>query len=134
MLISKPTISSDEKRLEVLLSTYEQNLRTEVFFIRRNEAQNLLELLPQQADLAFAISELLEKIDFPPAKADAIKKRLAVADALREGNRSELDRVVETMKAELDELNLARFRIRQMRQISKTAYLTQEPSQLQDWA
>ena len=134
MLISKLTVSTDEKRLEALLSTYEQNLRTEVFFIRRNEAQNLLELLPQQAELAVAISELLEKIDFPPAKAEAIKKRLAVADALREANRSELDHVVETMKAELDELNLARVRIRQMRQISKTAYLTQEPSQLQDWA
>lgn len=61
MLISKPTISNDEKRLEVLLSTYEQNLRTEVFFIRRNEAQNLLELLPQQADLAFAIAEIIQK-------------------------------------------------------------------------
>ena len=134
MLISKPSISSDEKRLEVLLSTYEQNLRTEVFFIRRNEAQNLLELLPQQADLAFAIAEIIQKNNLPVAKADAIKKRLAVADALREGNRSELDRVVETMKAELDELNLARLRIRQMRQISKTAYLTQEPGQLQDWA
>ena len=134
MLISKLTVSTDEKRLEVLLSTYEKNLRTEVFFIRRNEAQNLLELLPQQADLAFAISELLQKIDLPPAKAEAIKKRLAVADALREGNRSELDRVVETMKAELEELNLARLRIRQMRQISKTAYHTQEPGQLQDWA
>ena len=134
MLISKLTVSTDEKRLEALLSTYEQNLRTEVFFIRRNEAQNLLELLPQQADLAFAISELLKKIDLPPAKAEAIKKRLAVADALREGNRSELDRVVDTMKAELDELNQARVRIRQMRQISKTAYHTQEPSQLQDWA
>ena len=134
MLISKLSVSRDEKRLEALLSTYEQNLRTEVFFIRRNEAQNLLELLPQQADLAFAISELLQKIDLPPAKAEAIKKRLAVADALREGNRSELDRVVETMKAELDELNQARVRIRQMRQISKTAYHTQEPSQLHDWA
>ena len=134
MLISKLTVFTDEKRLEALLSTYEQNLRTEVFFIRRNEAQNLMELLPQQADLAFAIAELLEKIDFPPAKADAIKKRLAVADALREANRSELDRVVETMKAELDELNQARVRIRQMRQISKTAYHTQEPSLLQDWA
>ncbi len=134
MLISGPFLSTDEKRLEVLLSTYEQNLRTEVFFIRRNEAQNLLELLPQQADLAFAISELLQKIDFPPAKAEAIKKRLAVADALREGNRSELDRVVETMKAELDELNQARARIRQMRQISKTAYHSQEPGKLQDWA
>jgi len=134
MLISKPTISSDEKRLETLLSTYEQNLRTEVFFIRRNEGENLLELLPQQADLAFAISELLEKIDFAPAKAESIKKRLAVADALREANRSELDRVVESMKAELDELTQARVRIRQMRQISKTAYHTQEPSQLQDWA
>ena len=134
MLISRPVLSTDEKRLETLLSTYEQNLRTEVFFIRRNEGENLLEILPQQADLAFAISELLEKIDFPPAKADAIKKRLAVADALREANRSELDRVVETMKAELDELNQARVRIRQMRQISKTAYHTQEPSQLQDWA
>ncbi|MCX6975693.1 MAG: hypothetical protein NTZ94_15665 [Verrucomicrobia bacterium] len=134
MLISKPALSADEKRLETLLSTYEQNLRTEVFFIRRNEGENLLELLPQQADLAFAISELLEKIDFPPAKADAIKKRLAVADALREANRSELDRVVESMKAELDELTQARVRIRQMRQISKTAYHTQEPSQLQDWA
>ncbi len=134
MLISRPVLSADEKRLESLLSTYEQNLRTEVFFIRRNEGENLLELLPQQADLAFAISELLEKIDFPPAKADAIKKRLAVADALREANRSELDRVVESMKADLDELNQARVRIRQMRQISKTAYLTQEPSQLQDWA
>ena len=134
MLISRPVLSTDEKRLETLLSTYEQNLRTEVFFIRRNEGDNLLELLPQQADLAFAISELLEKIDFPPAKADALKKRLAVADALREANRSELDRVVESMKADLDELNQARVRIRQMRQISKTAYLTQEPSQLQDWA
>ena len=134
MLISRPVLSADEKRLESVLSTYEQNLRTEVFFIRRNEGENLLELLPQQADLAFAISELLEKIDCPPAKADAIKKRLAVADALREANRSELDRVVETMKAELDELNQARVRIRQMRQISKTAYHTQEPSQLQDWA
>jgi sulfur relay (sulfurtransferase) DsrF/TusC family protein len=134
MLISKPAISSDERRLEALLSTYEKNLRTEVFFIRRNEVQNLLELLPQQADLAVAISELLEKINLLPAKAEAIKKRLAVADALREANRSELDHVVETMKAELEELNLARVRIRQMRQISKTAYLTQEPSQLQDWA
>ncbi len=134
MLISKPAISSDERRLEALLSTYEKNLRTEVFFIRRNEAQNLLELLPQQADLASAISELLENIELTLPKAEAIKKRLAVADALREANRSELDHVVETMKAELDELNLARVRIRQMRQISKTAYLTQEPSQLQDWA
>ena len=134
MLISRPVLSADEKRLESVLSTYEQNLRTEVFFIRRNEGENLLELLPQQADLAFAISELLEKIDFPPAKADAIKKRLAVADALREANRSELDRVVESMKAELDELTQARVRIRQMRQISKTTYHTQEPSQLQDWA
>ncbi len=134
MLISQPTISSDERRLEALLSNYEQNLRTEVFFIRRNEAQNLLELLPQQAELAVAISELLEKINLPPAKAEAIKKRLAVADALREANRSELDHVVEIMKAELDELSQARVRIRQMRQISKTAYLTQEPSQLQDWA
>lgn len=134
MLISQPSISSDEKRLEVLLSTYEKNLRTEVFFIRRNEAQNLLELLPQQADLVIAISEILQKIDLPPAKAEAIKKRLAVADALREGNRSELDRVVESMKAELDELTLARARIRQMRQLSKTAYHTQETSQLQDWA
>ncbi len=102
--------------------------------MRRNEAQNLLELLPQQADLASAISELLEKIELTLPKAEAIKKRLAVADALREANRSELDHVVETMKAELDELNQARVRIRQMRQISKTAYLTQEPSQLQDWA
>ena len=134
MLISQPAVSTDERRLETLMSTYEQNLRTEVFFIRRNEVQNLLELLPQQADLAFAISELLEKINLLPAKAEGIKKRLAVADALREANRSELDHVVETMKAELDELNLARVRIRQMRQISKTAYLTQEPSQLQDWA
>jgi DNA repair ATPase RecN len=134
MLISKPTLSNDEKRLDALLTQYEKNLRSEVFFIRRNEAQNLLELLPQQADLAFAISELLQKIDFPPPKADVIKKRLAVADALREGNRSELDRVVESMKADLDELNQARVRIRQMRQISKTAYLTQEPGQLQDWA
>ena len=134
MLISQPAVSTDERRLETLMSTYEQNLRTEVFFIRRNEAQNLLEFLPQQADLASAISELLENIELTLPKAEAIKKRLSVADALREANRSELDHVVETMKAELDELNLARVRIRQMRQISKTAYLTQEPSQLQDWA
>ena len=134
MLISRPVLSADEKRLESVLSTYEQNLRTEVFFIRRNEGENLLELLPQQADLAFAISELLEKIDFPPSKAESIKKRLAVADALREANRSELDRVVASMKAELEELSQARVRIRQMRQISKTAYHTQEPSLLQDWA
>jgi hypothetical protein len=47
----------------------------------------------------------------------------------------EVDRVTEELKNELQEMNAARVRIRQMRHISKTTYSQEErPSRLQDWA
>ena len=129
MLIRKPSQSgppSDEDRLNSLLNAFEKNLRKEIFFIRRKEAENLLELLPAQSDLLVAISEIVEKIELPEPKATALRKRLAAADALREANRMEADRVTSERRQELEEMNLARQRIRQARQLSKNLYKEEE--------
>ncbi len=135
MLIRKAAVAPLPARLENLLSTYEKNLRLEVFFIRNKDTASLLEILPQQGDLIRAIEEILPTLELPDATAAVLAKRLAEADALREANRMEVDRGVDELKNELQEMNAARVRIRQMRHISKNAYTQEEPtSRLQDWA
>ena len=125
---------NEEKRLEILLTAFEENLRREIFFIRRKEAENLLELLPAQGDLIMASSEIVERIQLPEPRAAALRKRLAAADAMREANRAEADRVTAEMRQELDEMNLARQRIRQARQLSKNLYKEETGSRLSGFA
>ena len=137
MLIRKsnqPSPLSDEERLGILLNAFEENLRREIFFIRRKESENLLELLPAQGDLIIAISEIVERIQLPEPRASALRKRLAAADAMREANRVEADRVTAEMRQELDEMNLARQRIRQARQLSKNLYKEETGSRLSGFA
>ena len=137
MLIRKPAPPappSDEQRLNTLLTAFEENLRREIFFLRNNEADNLLELLPAQGDLIVAISEIVERIELPDPRATALRKRLAAADALREANRAEADRVTEEMRSELEEMNLARQRIRKARHISKSIYSEPPASRLNGFA
>lgn len=140
MLIRKPAVSekpaptTDEERLHKLLASFEDNLRREIFFIRNRETENLLELLPQQGDLITAIVAIVERLELPEPRASALKKRLAAADALREANRAEADRIAEEMRAELEEMNQARQRIRQVRQISKSIYTEKPASRLSDFA
>lgn len=135
MLIRKPAVAPLPPRLENLLATYEKNLRLEVFFIRNKDTASLLDILPQQGDLIRAIGEILPTLELPAATEAMLEKRLAEADALREANRVEIDRGVEDLKNELQEMNAARMRIRQMRHISKSTYTQEEPaSRLQDWA
>lgn len=134
MLIKKTIPSADDKRLELLLKTYEDNLLSEVFFIRNNEPENLLELLRQQEDLLIVIANLSKKLSMSPGKRQDYQRRFEAAEAIRASNRKELANFLEAVKAELEEMNLARLRIRQMRQISKSTYYQQTPSLLQDWA
>jgi len=134
MLIKKATLSADDKRLELLLKTYENNLLSEVFFIRNNEPENLLELLRQQEDLLVVIGDLSKKISIPLAKRQNFQRRFEAAEAVRASNRNELADRLEAVKTELGEMNSARQRIRQMRQISKSTYYQQTPTLLQDWA
>lgn len=142
MLIRKPAPapplqaapSPDEVRLDRLLSAFEENLRREIFFIRNRETENLLELLPLQGDLIVAIAAIVETLVLPEPRASALRKRLAAADALREANRAEADRITEEMRTELEEMNLARQRIRQVRQISKNLYSEKPASRLSDFA
>jgi hypothetical protein len=131
---SRPAPPTDEDRLDSLLKAFEENLRREIFFIRRKEAENLLELLPAQGDLIMAISEIVERIQLPEPRAAALRKRLAAADAMREANRAEADRVTADMRQELDEMNLARQRIRQARQLSKNLYKEETGSRLSGFA
>ena len=131
---SRPAPPSDEERLDSLLSAFEENLQRETFFIRRKEAENLLELLPAQGDLIMAISEIVERIQLPEPRAATLRKRLAAADAVREANRAEADRVTAEMRQELDEMNLARQRIRQARQLSKNLYKEETGSRLSGFA
>lgn len=123
---TRPAPLSDEERLNILLNAFEENLRREIFFIRRKESENLLELLPAQGDLIVAISNIVERIELPEPRASELRKRLAAADAMREANRAEADRVTEEMRRELEEMNVARQRIRQARQLSKSIYREEE--------
>jgi hypothetical protein len=131
---ARPAPLSDEERLGKLLDAFEANLRREIFFIRNRETENLLELLPQQGDLIQAISAILERLELPEPHATTLRKRLAAADALREANRAEADRITEEMRSELEEMSQARQRIRNLRQISKNLYAEKPASRLSDFA
>lgn len=138
MLIRKPQPKVEEglpDRLERLLSLYEKNLRLEVFFIERKDIESLLDILPAQGDLINALTPMLSDLRLPPTMAEALQKRLEAADALRESNKQALDQAMQEVSAELEQMNGARQRIRQVRQLSKSMY--QEPSapaRLQNWA
>ncbi len=135
MLRTNGVEASLPPRLENLLATYEKSLQLEVFFIRNKATESLLEILPQQGDLIRAIEEMLPTLELPSASAAVLRARLLAADAIREGNQLEIARGADELKNELQEMNAARIRIRQMRHISKTAYVQEEPtSRLQDWA
>ena len=138
MLIRKPQPKAEEglpDRLEKLLSLYEKNLRLEVFFIGRKDIESLLDILPAQGDLINTLTPMLSDLRLPPAQAEALQKRLEAADALRESNKQALDQAMQEVSSELEQMNGARQRIRQVRQLSKSMY--QEPSapaRLQNWA
>ena len=138
MLIRKPQPKAEEglpDRLEKLLSLYEKNLRLEVFFIGRKDIESLLDILPAQGDLIQALSSMLPDLRLPEALAEALQKRLEAADALRESNKKALDQAMQEVGSELEQMNGARQRIRQMRQLSKSMYQeSNEPARLQNWA
>ena len=138
MLIKKAqprTNSSLPDRLENLLSLYEKNLLLEVFFIERKDIESLLDLLPAQGDLLQALVSMLSDLRLPEISAATLQKRLEAADALRESNKLALDQSMQEISAELEQLNGARQRIRQVRQLSKSMYQeTSAPARLQNWA
>jgi hypothetical protein len=138
MLIRKPQPKAEEglpDRLEKLLSLYEKNLRLEVFFIGRKDIESLLDILPAQGDLINALTPMLSDLRLPPTQAEALQKRLEAADALRESNKQALDQAMQEVSVELEQMNGARQRIRQVRQLSKSMYQeTSTPARLQNWA
>jgi uncharacterized protein YPO0396 len=138
MLIKEPKPAPEgglPVRLEKLLSLFEKNLHLEVFFIERKDIDSLLDLLPAQEDIIKALTPLLADLKLPPIEADLLQKRLEAADALRESNKSALDQSMREVGAELEQLNGARQRIRQVRQLSKSMYQeTSSPTRLQNWA
>ena len=138
MLIRKSQPKAEEglpDRLEKLLSLYEKNLRLEVFFIQRKDIESLLDILPAQGDLINALTRMLADLRLPPAMAETLQKRLEAVDALRESNKQALDQEMQEVSAELEQMNGARQRIRQVRQLSKSMYQeSQIPARLQNWA
>ena len=138
MLIKESKTSPDTglpERLEKLLSLFEKNLRLEVFFIERKDIDSLLDILPAQGEIITVLTSLLADLHLPPIKAEAFNKRLEAADALRESNKKSLDIAMQEVSAELEQLNGARQRIRQVRQLSKSMYQeTSAPARLQNWA
>ena len=138
MLIKKQDpspVPAQPDRLEQLHSFYERNLHLEVFFIGRREFDKLVELLPTQGSLIEALTDILANLKLPPAESETLQKRLEAADALRESNKKALDQAMQEVSAELEQMNGARQRIRQMRQLSKSMYQeSNEPARLQNWA
>jgi hypothetical protein len=138
MLIRKSQPKAEEglpDRLEKLLSLYEKNLCLEVFFIQRKDIESLLDILPAQGDLINALTRMLADLRLPPAMAETLQKRLEAVDALRESNKQALDQEMQEVSAELEQMNGARQRIRQVRQLSKSMYQeSQIPARLQNWA
>jgi hypothetical protein len=133
MLIRKPvplTPAPLPERLTNFLELYEKNLHLEVFFIERKDIESLLEMLPAQGELIEAITGLLA--DLPPLQQTLLRRRLESLDALRASNRAALDRAMDETRSELDQMNTARQRIRQARQLSKSLY--QETTRVENWA
>jgi hypothetical protein len=107
----------------------------EVFFIQRKDIESLLDILPAQGDLINALTPMLADLRLPPGMAAALQERLEAADALRESNKQALDQAMQEVSAELEQMNGARQRIRQVRQLSKSMYQESQPTaRLQDWA
>jgi hypothetical protein len=107
----------------------------EGFFIERKDIESLLDLLPAQGDLVQALAEILSNLKLPPAESEPFQKRLEAADSLRESNKQALDQAMQEVSSELEQMNGARQRIRQVRQLSKSMYQeTTTPARLQNWA
>jgi ABC-type phosphate transport system auxiliary subunit len=107
----------------------------EVFFIERKDIESLLDILPAQGDLINALTPMLSDLRLPPTMAEALQKRLEAADALRESNKQALDQAMQEVSVELEQMNGARQRIRQVRQLSKSMYQeASAPARLQNWA
>lgn len=133
MLIRKPvslTPAPLPDRLADFLELYEKNLHLEVFFIEKKDIESLLEILPAQGELIEAITGLLSTL--PPLQQTLLRRRLEALDALRASNRTALDRAMNETRSELDQMNTARQRIRQARQLSKSLY--QETARVENWA
>lgn len=133
MLIRKPVTLPPAPlpdRLAKYLDLYEKNLRLEVFFIDTKDIDSLLEILPAQGELIEAISGLLPTL--PPLQQTLLRRRLEILDAQRMSNRDALDRALAEIQGELDQMNTARQRIRQARQLSKSLY--QETTRVENWA
>jgi hypothetical protein len=127
-------VQTDRERLETLLTALEKNLELESFFIGRKEIPNLLEMLPGQGDVLRAVVELSGKIPLGAGEAAEVNRRMAAAAEHRERNQKLLQECIAAAKAELDELNVARRRLQQMRTLSKSIYAEPEPSRLENWA
>lgn len=133
MLIRKPvslTPAPLPVRLARFLDLYEKNLQLEVFFIEKKDMESLLEILPAQGDLIEEITGLLSTL--PPLQQTLLRRRLESLDALRASNRQALEQAMNETRSELDQMNTARQRIRQARQLSKSLY--QETARVENWA
>ena len=127
-------MSEEEERLEVLLSRYEKNLELEAFYIRKKDIESLLEILPAQGSLIDALTAILETIQIEPSERPALDRRLAAADAKREENQKAFEADFDAVKKEVEEMNAARLRLKQVRTLSRTAYTDDEPVRTENWA
>lgn len=127
-------MAAEEERLDVVLSRYEKNLELEAFYIRKKDISSLLEMLPAQGSLIDALTAILETIQIEPSERPALDRRLAAADAKREENRIAFEADFDTVKKEVEEMNAARLRLKQVRTLSRTAYTDDEPVRTENWA
>lgn len=128
------TLLPEAERLEVLLTRYEKNLELEAFYIRKKDIESLMDILPAQGSLIEALTAILGTIQVDPAEREALDRRLGAADAKREENRKAFEADFEALKKELDEMNAARNRLKQVRTLSRTAYTDEEPVRTENWA
>ncbi|MBU6181386.1 MAG: hypothetical protein KGR46_01060 [Verrucomicrobia bacterium] len=127
-------MTAEEERLEVVLSRYEKNLELEAFYIRKKDISSLLEILPAQGSLIETLTTVLGTIQIEPSERPALDRRLAAADAKREENRKAFEADFDTVKKEVEEMNAARLRLKQVRTLSRTAYTDDEPVRTENWA
>jgi len=133
---SKPLrkVNEVEDRLEAVLSRYEKNLELEAFYIRKKDISSLLEILPAQASLIDVLTAILGTIQAGSSERAVLDRRLAAADAKREENRKAFEADFDAVKKEIDEINAARLRLKQLRTLSRTAYADEDPVRIENWA
>ena len=129
-----PGEMGEEERLELLLSRYEKNLELEAFYIRKKDIPSLLDILPAQGSLIEGLTNMLETIKLEAAAAKVLDARLGAADAKREENKKAFEEILQAVRGELDEMNLARQRLKQARALAKSNYADPEPSRMESWA